>query len=198
MPENVPKPRRGRGRPPGMATDAQKAAMAKGRAKRASEIAARGKGPKATKSRHQMLLDGELEVADLDEQELENFRGRDIDGEFKGRIRPIPAAIRNKIRQRLINKMQAGFEAFLPRAQALLEEIAESSEQDSARVKAIDLLLQRGAGKVPDVVRVGAEDPWDVILNDVLQNDGLASEEYNRLKSGLADLASRGEDPETF
>lgn len=172
--------------------------MAKGRATRAAALAERKKGPKATKSRHQMLLDGELGVDELDDQELENFRGRDIDGEFKGRIRPIPASIRNKIRQRLINKMQAGFESFLPRAQALLEEIAESSEQDSARVKAIDLLLQRGAGKVPDRMVLVDEDPWDTILNDVLQNDGLESEEYNRLKSGLADLASRGEDPESF
>lgn len=189
---------RGKGRAPGTATDAQKAAMAKGRATRAAALAERKKGPKATKSRHQMLLDGELGVDELDDQELENFRGRDIDGEFKGRIRPIPASIRNKIRQRLINKMQAGFESFLPRAQALLEEIAESSEQDSARVKAIDLLLQRGAGKVPDRMVLVDEDPWDTILNDVLQNDGLESEEYNRLKSGLADLASRGEDPESF
>ena len=80
----------------------------------------------------------------------------------------------------------------------MLEKIAESSEQDSARVKAIDLLLQRGAGKVPDRMVLVDEDPWDTILNDVLQNGGLESEEYTRLKSGLEDLASRGEDPESF
>jgi hypothetical protein len=139
-----------------------------------------------------MLLDGELSVADLDEDELSRFRGRDIDGEFKGRIRPLPAKLHAQIRQRLLNTMQANIEGFLPRATAILQDIAESSEQDSARVKAVDLLLQRGAGKVPDVVRVGAEDPWDVILGDVLKDGALESEEFKRLRDGLTDLAARG------
>lgn len=187
------------GRPPGQATEAQKRAMAKGRATRAAQQAARKKkGPKATKSRHQMLLEGELRVADLDEEELKHFRGRDVDGEFKGRIRPIPQKLAAQIRQRLLNKMQANIEGFLPRATELLEEIAESSDQDSARVKAIDLILQRGAGKVPDVVRVGAEDPWDAILGDIFREGALDSEEFQRLKQGLDDLAERGESDDGF
>lgn len=172
--------------------------MAKGRAARAAKLAERKKGPKATKSRHQMLLDGELKVSELDAEELKHFRGRDIDGEFKGRIRPIPTKLAAQIRQRLLNQMQANIEGFLPRAVAILEDIAETSEQDSARVKAVDLILQRGAGKVPDVVRVGAEDPWDVILGDVLRDGALGSEEMERLKSGLADLADRGGDDDGF
>lgn len=186
------------GRKPGTATDAQKAAMAKGRASRASKLEARKQGPRATKSRHQMLLDGELTVADLDGDELEHFRGRDIDGEFKGRIRPIPSKLAAQIRQRLLNKMQANIEGFLPAAVQILKDIAESSEQDSARVNAVNLILQRGAGKVPDVVRVGAEDPWDAILGDVLRDGALDSEEMQRLKSGLDDLASRGGTDDTF
>lgn len=145
-----------------------------------------------------MLLDGELAVSDLDDQELSRFRGRDIDGEFKGRLRPLPVKLHAAIRQRLLNTMQANIEGFLPRAVEILNDIAESSEQDSARVKAVDLLLQRGAGKVPDVVRVGAEDPWDVILGDVLRDDALDSEEFKRLKEGLTDLAARGGDDEAF
>jgi hypothetical protein len=177
--------------------------MAAGRAARAKKQAEQKKrkeelGPEATKSRHQMLLEGELSVDDLDEEELKHFRGRDIDGEFKGRIRPIPAKLAGQIRQRLLNKMQANIEGFLPRAVAILEDIAESSDQDSARVKAVDLLLQRGAGKVPDVVRVGAEDPWDIILGDVLRDGALESEEFTRLKTGLEDLASRGDGDDTF
>jgi hypothetical protein len=145
-----------------------------------------------------MLLDGELKVDELDEQELKHFRGRDIDGEFKGRIRPIPARLAAQIRQRLLNQMQANIEGFLPRAIAILEDIAEGSDQDSARVKAVDLLLQRGAGKVPDIVRVGAEDPWDAILGDVVREGSLESEEFTRLRDGLADLAGRGDPDDTF
>lgn len=145
-----------------------------------------------------MLLDGELKVSELDGEELKHFRGRDIDGEFKGRIRPIPSKLAAQIRQRLLNQMQANIEGFLPRAVAILQDIAEDSEQDSARVKAVDLILQRGAGKVPDVVRVGAEDPWDAILGDVLRDGALDSEEMERLKSGLADLADRGGDEDAF
>jgi len=145
-----------------------------------------------------MLLDGELKVDELDDQELSRFRGRDIDGEFKGRIRPLPAKLHAQIRQRLLNTMQTNIEGFLPRAVEILNDIAESSEQDSARVKAVDLLLQRGAGKVPDVVRVGAEDPWDVILGDVLKDGALESEEFQRLKDGLADLADRGSGDDGF
>lgn len=189
------------GRPKGQATEAQKKAMAAGRAARQKKIAeqnARKKEPRATKSRHQMLVEGELAVADLDDEELKRFRGRDIDGEFKGRIRPLPPKIHAQIRQRLLGKMQSAVEGFLPRAVEILEDIAESSEQDSARVKAVDLLLQRGAGKVPDVVRVGAEDPWDVILGDIVKDGALESEEFTRLREGLADLASRGDDGEAF
>lgn len=190
---------RTRGRPKGTkASPANRAALDAGRAKRNATLAARKQGPKATKSRHQMLLDGELKVSELDPEELKHFRGRDVDGEFKGRIRPIPSKLAAQIRQRLLNQMQGAIEGFLPRAVALLEQIAEDSEQDSARVKAIDLILQRGAGKVPDVVRVGAEDPWDVILGDVLKDGALDSEEMERLKSGLSDLAARGGDDDAF
>jgi hypothetical protein len=188
---------RGAGGQRGPQTEAQKAALARGRAKREA-TKKRANSPKPAKSRHQMLLDGELKVHDLDEQELKHFRGRDIDGEFKGRIRPIPAKLQAQIRQRLLNLMQANIEGFLPRAVAILESIAEESDQDSARVKAVDLLLQRGAGKVPDVVRVGAEDPWDVILGDALREGAFDSEEMNRLKDGLSDLASRGGDDDGF
>ena len=145
-----------------------------------------------------MLLDGDITVHDLDDEELKRFRGRDIDGEFKGRIRPLPVKIHAAIRQALLNKMQANIEGFLPRAAAILEDIAEGSEQDSARVKAIDLLLQRGAGKVPDVVRVGAEDPWDVILGDIVRDGALDSEEFQRLRDGLTDLADRGGSDDGF
>lgn len=187
----------GRGGQRGEQTPAQKAALARGRAKREA-TKKRANSPKPDKSRHQMLLDGELTVADLDADELEHFRGRDIDGEFKGRIRPIPTRMAAQIRQRLLNKMQANIEGFLPAAVEILKDIAESSEQDSARVNAVNLILQRGAGKVPDVVRVGAEDPWDAILGDVLRDGALDSEEMQRLKSGLDDLASRGETDDTF
>lgn len=145
-----------------------------------------------------MLLDGELSVAELDSDELQHFRGRDVDGEFKGRIRPIPTKLAAQIRQRLLNQMQGAIEGFLPRAIAILEDIAESSEQDTARVKAVDLILQRGAGKVPDIVRVGAEDPWDAILGDVLKDGALDSDEFVRLKAGLEDLAGRGDGDDTF
>lgn len=181
----------------GGTTPARKAALDAGRNKRNAALARRTKDPDA-KSRHQMLLDGELKVSDLDDQELSKFRGRDIDGEFKGRVKPLPAKTHAQIRQRLLNTMQANIEGFLPRAIEILNDIAEGSEQDSARVKAVDLLLQRGAGKVPDVVRVGAEDPWDQILGDVLREDGLESDEYARLRDGLKDLAGRGGDPDAF
>lgn len=189
--------RSGRGGQRGEQTAAQKAALAKGRAKREA-TKKRANSPKPAKSRHQKLLDGELAVADLDEEELKRFRGRDIDGEFKGRIRPLPTKLHAAIRQRLLNSMQQSIEGFLPRAVAILEDIAEGSEQDTARVKAVDLLLQRGAGKVPDVVRVGAEDPWDVILGDIVKEGALESEEYKRLKDGLSDLAARGGDDDAF
>lgn len=145
-----------------------------------------------------MLLDGELAVEDLDDEELKRFRGRDIDGEFKGRLRPLPVKLHAQIRQHLLNTMQKNIEGFLPRAIAILEDIAEGSDQDSARVKAVDLLLQRGAGKVPDVVRVGAEDPWDVILGDIVKEGGLESEEFQKLRDGLTDLAGRGGDRDAF
>lgn len=187
---------RGAGGQRGEQTPAQKAALAAGRAKREA-TKKRANSPK-TKSRHQMLLDGELKVSELDDQELSRFRGRDVDGEFKGRTAPLPAKIHAQIRQRLLNNMQTLVEGSLPRAIEILNDIAESSEQDSARVKAVDLLLQRGAGKVPDVVRVGAEDPWDAILGDIVRDGALESEELKRLKDGLADLADRGNGDDGF
>jgi hypothetical protein len=160
----------------GDATDAQKAALNAGRLKAnetirrkaAEKRAAKAAGEVPEKSRHQMLLDGELSVDELDEMECQRFRGRDIDNEFKGRTKPLPPRIYNAIRDRLVREMDQGFKAFLPRAQAILEGIAESGEKDSDRVKATALILERGAGKVPDIVRVGVEDPWDAVLKDAL------------------------------
>lgn len=179
-------------------TAAQKVALDKGRKKRHEETkarkTARKKEPKATKSRHQMLVDGELTVDELDDEELQRFRGRDINGEFVGRTKPLSPKLQAEIRQKLLSAMQTNIEGFLPRATALLARIAEDSDSDAARVKAIDLMLQRGAGKVPDVVRVGVEDPWDAVLADFLKAGtsddpelAKARERLERMTQGLSD-----------
>ena len=189
--------------PKGGPTAAQLAALEAGRPKgqavtraRAAKARARKAANPNAKSRHQMLLDGELKVADLDNEELRRWRGRDVDGEFKGRIAPIPAKIREQMRQRLLSIMQAGFESFMPQAQALLEDIAENGDSDAARLKAIDMMLQRAAGKVPDTLRIGVEDPWEAVLKDAL--DGMDDVEAGKARERLARMKQgRTEDAES-
>lgn len=168
--------------------------MAAGRAKRHETLKERKKKPKPAKSRHQMLLDGELTVDEMDDDELQRFRGRDINGEFVGPHKRLSPKMQGQIRQRLLDQMQRNIEGFLPRATEVLNQIMENSESDAARVKAIDILLQRGAGKVPETVRIGVEDPWDAVFADFLKS-GLpddpdlaqARERLERMTQGLTE-----------
>jgi hypothetical protein len=156
-------------------TPAQKAALDAGRVKgqavtrkRAEKARERRRTNPNAKSRNQMLMEGEITVEDLDDEELQHFRGRDKDGEFKGRVPPLPPKIREAIRQKLLQQMQTIVEGFAPRAAAVLESIAEGGEHEPSRVKAAELLLQRSAGKVPDKVLIGSADPWADALEEFL------------------------------
>ena len=165
-----------RGPKPGEQTAKGKSALDAGRekaheatrARAASRRAARAANPDA-KSRHQMLMDGELSVRDLDREELKAGRGRDIDGELKGRVAPIPQRIVAKMHQEIFRLHGEIMRSALVDATDTLVELANSPEvKDEVRIKAAAILLERNVGKVPQDIRVGSIDPWEQILDDML------------------------------
>jgi hypothetical protein len=148
-------------------------ALDKGRATRHETLkkraAIRAENPEA-KSRHQQLLDGELDVKDLDDEELKHGRGRDIDGELKGRMAPIPVKIVQALHAEIFRRHASMMRSALVDATATLIELANNPDvKDEVRIKAANIVIERNAGKIPQEVRVGSADPWDDILNEIME-----------------------------
>lgn len=148
--------------------EAGRANLAKGRARqeeRREEARKQGKPPAG--QRHAMLLDGSLKVEDLDDDELRLGRVRGQDGGFTGRRKPLPAHIVSQMQAEAIKRAQAMFAGAAPAAvKRLLEIAADPDTKDSDAIRALQLVMERSMGKVPDTVRVEAADAWGKLLRE--------------------------------
>lgn len=177
------------------ANAATRAALEAGRFARKEELQRRreerANGP--SKSRHQRLLDGELPYSELDDDELRLGRGRDIDGEFKGRLAPIPQKVVAKLHAEIFRRHGEMMRGALVAATATLIELANNEEvKDEVRIKAAALLVERNVGKVPQDIRIGSIDPWEQILGDMMEG-GLNNDDaaVARAKERLGRMAPK-------
>lgn len=152
---------------------AQAENLAKGREakarKRAEAKAAQESGEvrMTAGERWSMLISGTLTVQDLDDEELASMRMRGIDGTFNGRGRAIPSHIAQAMQHEAIKRAQAMFQNAAPAAVKRLIEIASDPDtKDADAIRALQLVMERSLGKVPDTVRVETQDAWGKLLRE--------------------------------
>lgn len=154
------------------ATEAELAAgranLAKGRARKAAARAAAQEEDRTTAGeRYAMLMDGRLKVEDLDDDELAKARLRSADGTFNGRGKKLPPHIVTQMQAESLKRAQAMFAGAAPAAvKRLLEIAADPDTKDSDAIRALQLVMERSMGKVPDTVRVEAADAWGKLLRE--------------------------------
>lgn len=149
----------------------QDAGMDKARAARKVKTDA-GQALKAAgvKSPVQRYKDGEYPCTAWDDDEVSKGRPRDINGSFASGYPSMTGRQHAEIKRELLRRGQRQMDENLGLALDTLAQIAKHGESESARVKAATILMERAAGKVPDKIEIKSSDPWQDILDEVMDD----------------------------
>lgn len=132
------------------------------------------------------LLEGELDVSELDNDELQYGVPKCDDGKFSIKAAyqaaKMPPAIRNKIRRELMRRATEILEGSVLAASQRMVEIATGpASDDRDAMKAIEWIVNRTMGKTPDVVIHQQEKPWEMVVSDISRG----SRKESRVARGL-------------
>lgn len=99
-----------------------------------------------------MLLDGRLDIAELDEEELARGYPRASDGSFRNPPVVIPRAIHARMMRELFDRANRKLRENLGEAAATMVSIINNPEIDpKIRLDASKWLIERTMGKTPDI-----------------------------------------------
>lgn len=119
-----------------------------------------------------MLIRGEMSVKDMDDEELVRMQFRDRNGKFTGRAPAVvPHELAAAAQKELLSRGQHLFEGHFLRAIQGLADLAANAVDESVKLKAQAMIVERVMGKTPDKVEISGEAPWQVILNRVIVRD---------------------------
>lgn len=112
----------------------------------------RSRGLVAVPPRVQALLDGTLDISELDEEELARGYPRAADGSFRNPPVVIPRAIHARMMRELFERANRKLRENLTDAAATMVSIINNPELDpKIRLDASKWLIERTMGKTPDV-----------------------------------------------
>jgi len=120
--------------------------------------------------RVQALLNGQIDVEELDDDELVRGYMRSRDGSFKGRLpRVVPKAIHDRMIRELFARADDMLRSSLLDAVTVMSEVAaDKNATPGERLKAAQWIYERVRGKVPtDVHITGEMKPYEELLDDV-------------------------------
>ncbi len=114
------------------------------------------------------LLDGSLDVADLDEEELAHGYPRAADGSFRAPPTVIPKSLHDRMVRELFSRADQELKQNLLKVTQQMTKIATDPDVDAAtRLKASQYVYERLRGKVADVVVTGDVKEWEEVLEGV-------------------------------
>lgn len=116
---------------------------------------------------------GEYPCHEWEDEEVAKGRPKNLDGSFTGTYPNLTGRQHAEIKRELLKRGQRKMDGLFDVALDALSSIAQYGESEAARVKAADLLVQRVAGKVPDKVEIKSSDPWQDILDEIMDDDVL-------------------------
>ena len=169
------------------AREAMLANLAKGRAKRAlRQTEAKASRAAGEPSRVELYRAGKLPISEWTGDELAHGRPTNLDGSFGGippKFSPRESAA---IRAQLLRHGDTLMQSWYPKMLKVLEEVATSGESEPSRVKAANLLIERIAGRTVERIEIKSADPWQDILDEIMNDDVLTR---------MQDSAVPGADP---
>lgn len=125
-----------------------------------------------TNTKLRLLIAGELDVSELDNEELSFGIPRCDDGKFSAKAAwqaaKLPARIRHELHRELYrranDKLHGGL---LGALDSIVELATEPATEDSIRFQAAKYIFERLQGKTPDVHVHTQEAPWETLLSGV-------------------------------
>lgn len=127
---------------------------------------------RVSKSTSKALSSGDL--SDWDDEELARGQKRSKDGSFRGRPPAIvPKVLHDElVRRTLENAQNILVDNIQDACTALTEIVKDPDANDSDRLKAIDMIMNRVMGKAPEKVEITAEiKPWEQALESGILRD---------------------------
>jgi hypothetical protein len=124
--------------------------------------------------RAQALLDGTIDVSELDNEELARGYPKASDGSFRGRPpQVIPTALHNRMRKELFERAEVQLKKDLPDAAKFMSEIIADEEVDvKIRLDAAKWLIERVMGKNPTQIQISADAPFMELLEELHRDPG--------------------------
>lgn len=115
------------------------------------------------------LMAGEINVEDLDEDELARGMCRNLNGEFPKKIpNMVPKAMYDRMTRELFERSDQKLrEGLVDAVESLVEMIGDKEVDASTRLKATTWMFERLRGKVPDVVQITQEKPFEQVLTHI-------------------------------
>jgi hypothetical protein len=126
-------------------------------------------GKVSVSPRVQALLNGELDVSDLDNEELVRGYTRSADGTFRGRVpKVIPKAIHDRMVAELFQRSDAILRDSLIDAVETMRAVMTSPHADEGqRIKAAIWIFERLRGKTPDMLQIDMAKPYVELLDEL-------------------------------
>lgn len=125
--------------------------------------------------RYRAFTDGTLDVADLDDEEIRRMQLRAKDGSFKGHPpKSLPREFLLALQAENQRRMNARWGEEYETAMAVIHEILvkkNSTVQDSIRLRAAEMVIERIQGKAIDRVEVKATiSKFDEVAGDIIMD----------------------------
>lgn len=126
--------------------------------------------------RMSQLLDGDLKVAELDDEEVAYGITKADDGKFSAKAAyhatRLPKRLKDEMKRELFKRANRLLERnVLASINSIIEIATEPGSEDRDRLKAAQYIIERIQGKTPDVVQVSQEKPWEVVLAGVVAGE---------------------------
>lgn len=148
--------------------------MARGREARAAKQRAANVAREAgEQSRLEQWRAGKLPFDDWTDDELSHGRPTNRDGSYGGIQPKFTPREHASIRSALLRRGEKMLESYYMGALKVLEEVASGGESEPSRVKAANLIIERTAGRTVEKIEIKSSDPWQDILDEVLEDEVL-------------------------
>lgn len=115
-----------------------------------------------------LIAESVLDLEDWDNEELIRGYRRDRRGRFGEPPKYISREIQQEAFRRLIGRGERKMKQAYIEAVEQLVKLARNAQSEKTRLDAIKTLMERVVGKVPDIVHVSQEAPWEAMLADAI------------------------------
>lgn len=136
------------------------------------------------------LIDGDLTVAELDDEEVAYGITKCDDGKFSAKAayhsKKLPKKIQDEMQRELFARATRLLRGnVLASIEAIVEIATSPGSEDRDRMKAAQYIIERIQGKTPDVVQVTQEKPWEHVLAHVVAGERSPVREAAKLDNAI-------------